>query len=150
MGQAVRIGMPKGASAVVGNIASVMQRQIETRTGVPVTLAEEGWSHVELAVRPGPTDEAFEITNGLQGTPRIVGADEQWEPIPSLRGSDVRANEHLPCPTGRLSRGATYPRSLVREPQSLTSGTRPACLREPARVYWPSVAREGPIQQKRG
>jgi hypothetical protein len=77
MGQAVRVRMHKSPSAVVANIASVLQRQIETRTGLPVLLLEDGPSDVELDIQAGAGAEAFEIKGPPRGGVRIVGHDER-------------------------------------------------------------------------
>ncbi len=77
MGQIVRVRMPKSPSAIVENIASVLQRQIETRTALPVLLLEDGPSDVELDIRSGAGAEAFEIMGSPGGEVKIVGHDER-------------------------------------------------------------------------
>lgn len=111
MGEAVRISIPKAASSVVGNIAAVMQRQIETRAGVPVLLSEGGPADIELDVQPGPVAEALQIVTTPQGRPRIVGSDD-----PGLLfgvGKFLRASRYE---DGRFTPGAWRGSSAPQKP----------------------------------
>jgi hypothetical protein len=113
MSQIVHIRLPRLTSPVVGNIASILRRQIETRTGLSVLLVEDGESDVELGVQPGSGAEGFEIVGAPDGGARIVGYDERG----LLFGVGKFLRTSL-CQDGRfvpgLWRGVSVPQKPVR------------------------------------
>jgi hypothetical protein len=67
--------LPKGAGPVLQNIAALLARQVQRRSGAKVELGGAAALRVELAIEPGIGREGFKISDGPDAILRIAGND---------------------------------------------------------------------------
>ena len=73
----VRVTLPPGAGPTLGNIASIMERQLSQRCGKHLLsnrIAQQQLT-VELSIQSGLGSEGFRIEDGKAGTIQILGGD---------------------------------------------------------------------------
>ena len=75
--KSLRIVLPKNSGPVMQNIASVFTRRIEDRCGAKVSTIGDAEMKVELVIELGIGTEGFRITDGKNGSIRIIGNDQR-------------------------------------------------------------------------
>jgi hypothetical protein len=118
----LRLVLPMEVDPVIENIANVFKRQIQSRCNAQVNTKGDAPLAVEFAVEPGIGTEGFKISDGRNGSVRIIGNDNRgllYGVGKYLHTSTRQRRLHLRelCPLGierlpatRGSRGKSLPK----------------------------------------
>lgn len=73
----VRLHLPAGATAVIKNIAGLLARRIEERSGARVLPEGPADLEIDLAIEPGIGAEGYAVSDSAGHGIRIAGNDER-------------------------------------------------------------------------
>ena len=74
--RSIHLALPAQPSPVIERIAGVFARQVAQRCEAKVSTSGDASARVELLIQPGIGTEGFRISDGADGSIRIVGNDE--------------------------------------------------------------------------